>query len=482
MEPLTLKQDDTIAAVATPAGCGGIAVIRISGPESINIVNGAWSGVNLSDVKSHTSHFGKYISMAGDTLDECVATPFIAPHSFTGENTIELSIHGSIWIQREILKDLVSRGARIAYPGEFTQRAFLNGKLDLSQAEGVADLIASSSKASHDMALNQLRGNFSTYINELRNKLIEFVSLLELELDFSEEDVEFADRSALLNLCSDILKKINSLASSFSKGAALKDGVPVVIAGIPNAGKSSLLNLLLNDDKAIVTEMPGTTRDIIEDSIEIEGVKYRFMDTAGLRETSDLVENIGVERALKELKKAYVIIWVIDTTRPLKPQIDEFQKIEESGISNRVIILLNKSDIKKPEDSFFDVNLEAVPEKSHAANHEVEKLKQLDHPSILFSTKTGEGLEKLLEQLRNYAVGNTNFENDMIVTNVRHYEALTKASEALERAKNAMMEGIPSDFVAQDIRESLHHLGEITGEITTDTLLSHIFSHFCIGK
>ena len=305
---------DTIAAVSTPSGVGGIAVIRVSGPNAINLINSAWKGIDLSKVKSHSLHHGKYYSLEGNLLDEAVAAVFVSPASFTGENVVELSIHGSAWIQREVLSDLIKRGARIASPGEFTQRAFLNGKIDLAQAEGIADLIASSSKAAHDMAINQTRGTFSKEFNQLREKLIEFASLIELELDFSEEDVEFADRSALITLCKEVLNKVNSLANSYSRGAVLKNGVPVVIAGVPNAGKSSLLNLLLNDEKAIVTDIPGTTRDTIEDTAEINGVLYRFIDTAGLRETTDKVEEIGVNRAFKALKKAFIVIWVIAMT------------------------------------------------------------------------------------------------------------------------------------------------------------------------
>lgn len=471
MEPFQLN--DTIAAISTPPGIGGIAVVRVSGLESIRIVNEAWKGADLTAVNSHSIHLGKYYSLEGDLLDEAVASVFIAPFSFTGENIVEISMHGSSWIQREILNDLVKRGIRIADPGEFTQRAFLNGKMDLAQAEGVMDLISSSSKAAHDMALNQTKGTFSKEFHNLREKLIEFASLLELELDFSEEDVEFADRARLIDLCKEVLDKINSLASSFSRGNVLKNGVHVVIAGIPNAGKSSLLNLLLNDDKAIVTDIPGTTRDIIEDIIEIDGILYRFIDTAGIRETSDKVEGIGVKRAYEALDKAFIIIWVIDPTNFIQHQLSELQKFKDSHPDKNIIVLLNKSDLPYSDPSLSDI------------------------PSnILFSTKTGIGLEELLAKLKDFATAGHNPQTDILVTNARHFESLTRASESLTRALSALSCNlssnietqnrseicIPSDLVAQDIREAISHLSTITGEISSEDLLHSIFSRFCIGK
>ena len=461
------QQNDTIAAISTPAGVGGIAVIRVSGPDAISIVDSAWKGVDLSKVESHTVHLGKYFAKDGALLDEAVATVFNAPASFTGENVVEISVHGSSWIQREILNDLIKRGARTANPGEFTQRAFLNGKIDLAQAEGIADLISSSSKAAHDMAINQIRGSFSKEFEKLREKLIEFASLLELELDFSEEDVEFADRSSLLALCEQILNKVKSLASSYSKGAVLKNGVPVVIAGLPNAGKSSLLNLLLGDEKAIVTDIPGTTRDTIEDTIEIGGILYRFIDTAGLRETSDVVEGIGVDRARVIMAKAFIIIWVIDTTASLDIQLSELESFSLSNPSKKIIVLLNKSDLKSAEslDSFKSLHF------------------SLDNQNVIkFSTQTFQGLPELLENLNKLSVQNSNPEKDIIVTNARHFEALTRATDSLQRVKEGLGNGLSGDFIAQDIREATAHLATITGSITTDTLLHSIFSRFCIGK
>lgn len=452
--------NDTIAAIATPYGIGGIAVIRVSGPESIDIINSAWNGTDLTTARSHTSHYGDYYSVDGSILDSGLATVFIAPHSFTGENTVEISIHGSLWIQREIMHDIIRRGVRMADPGEFTRRAFSNGKIDLAQAEGIADLISSSSKAAHDMAINQTRGSFSKGLSLLREKLIEFASLLELELDFTEEDVEFADRTSLISLCREVIDKINKLKSSYSQGAVLKDGVPVVIAGKPNSGKSSLLNLLLNDDKAIVTDIPGTTRDIIEDAIELDGILYRFIDTAGLRETADIVEEIGVKKALDAIEKAFIILWVIDSTTSIKNQMEELEKFYKNHPEKKIIPILNKTDINPSPVYKFNDNLQAIN----------------------FSTVSKAGHQELLSRLKEEAYGDSNPTSDLIVTNARHYEALCKSSESLGMALKALESGISADFIAQDIREALHHLSLLTGEITTDNLLSSIFSRFCVGK
>lgn len=462
-----IEINDTIAAVSTAPGTGGIAVIRVSGPRALAIVNSAWKGIDLKGVKTHSVHFGKYFSTDGNLLDEAVATVFLAPASFTGETVVEIGIHGSIWIQRELLNDLVRRGARIANPGEFTQRAFLNGKLDLAQAEGIADLISSSSKAAHDMAMNQTKGKFSKEFDALREKLIEFASLLELELDFSEEDVEFADRSKLVQLCEDILKKVKALAHSYSRGSVLKNGVPVVIAGIPNAGKSSLLNLLLQDEKAIVTDIAGTTRDTIEDTIEIDGILYRFIDTAGLRHTTDVVEGIGVERAYSALGKAFIVIWILDPTSDIDSQFQEIQKFRRKYPDKNFILLRNKCDLGN------DCRLNGIKGQDEA---------------IDFSTLTGEGLEELLKRLKEFATAGTDIESSVIVTNARHYEALTRAADSLERALESMQPDpdsrypMSADFIAQDIREATAHLATITGNITTDNLLHSIFSRFCIGK
>lgn len=463
---------DTIAAISTSPGVGGIAVVRISGPEAITIVDSAWKGKKLSDVTSHTVHFGKYITKDGIILDECVATVFRSPSSFTGENIVELGVHGSSYIQREILTDLIKRGARIANPGEFTQRAFLNGKLDLAQAEGIADLIASSSKASHDLAINQTRGSFSKEFNSLRDKLIEFASLMELELDFSEEEVEFANRQELIDLCKKIISKVDSLSSSYSRGAVLKNGVPVVIAGVPNAGKSSLLNLLLGDDKAIVTEIPGTTRDTIEDTIEINGVLYRFIDTAGLRDTEDKVESMGIDRAIEALGKAYLVIWLIDVTQDLNSQLIPFDNFRLKNPETPIIILLSKADTI--DQAQLDNTL--IKFKTEIAS--LDALNDI----IPFSSKTGLGFTQLIEKLSEITTAGYNTENDILITNARHYEALTHSSSALHRVLNGLQINLSGDLISQDIREAITHLSLITGSITTDNLLHSIFSHFCIGK
>ncbi len=466
----------TITAVSTAPGAGGIAVIRISGTKAIEIADSAWKGKSLTDALSHTAHLGKYYSTSGDLLDEAVATIFRAPASFTGEDVVEISVHGSRWIQKEIIADLIRRGAYAAAPGEFTQRAFINGRLDLAQAEGVADLIASSSRAAHKLAISQTRGGFSRELELLREKLVDFASLLELELDFSEEDVEFADRTRLSELGNAIMKKITRLANSYSSGAALKNGVPVVIAGIPNAGKSSLLNLLLNDDKAIVSDIPGTTRDIIEDTAEIDGILYRFIDTAGLRTTSDKVEKLGIERARLQMTKASIIIWIIDPTSPLQPQTQELDTFISNNPGSKIILLQNKSDINN-SPLFEQHHITASTAENRCKSVMTSCMKP-----ILFSAYTGEGLEELIEKLHNLATDGYNPDSDLIVTNARHYQALLQVQAPLRQALAGIDNGISADFIAQDIRETLHHLGTITGSITTDTLLHTIFSRFCIGK
>lgn len=514
---------DTIAAISTPAGTGGIAVIRVSGNDAIEIVNKAWKGKPLTEAVSHSAHLGNYIATDGSTLDQAVATIFRAPASFTGENIVEISLHGSRWIQREVLADLIRRGARTAMPGEFTQRAFLNGKLDLAQAEGVADLIASSSRAAHNLAISQTRGNFSRELNTLRDRLVEFASLLELELDFSEEDVEFADRTNLLSLANQILRKIDRLAASYSSGAAIKDGVPVVIAGIPNAGKSSLLNLLVGDDKAIVSDIPGTTRDSIEDTLEIDGILYRFIDTAGLRATSDTIENLGIDRARAKMRDAVIVIWIIDPTSPLPSQTAELNAFRAANPDKPIITLLNKSDLTptdthnssvssvspvspvssvspvSPVSSVSSVSPDTTDttDTGNTGNpinidnpvnpvntvNTVNTPESNNTPDILpFSTKTGQGLDELRQRLTHLTYGDIDPQNELIVTNSRHYEALTHGSDSLRRAIDAIQNGVTADFIAQDIRETLHHLGTITGAITPTTLLHNIFSHFCIGK
>lgn len=468
------NNSETIAAISTPPGIGGIAVIRISGKDSVPIINGAWKGKDLTVAPSHTVHLGKYISTEGYELDECVATIFRAPHSFTGEDVVELSVHGSKWIQREIINDIIRRGGKIASPGEFTMRAFMNRKLDLAQAEGIADLISSSSRAAHKLALSQTRGSFSKSLETLRERLIEFSSLLELELDFSEEDVEFADRGQLIKLAETIDSEISRLAESYSIGAAIKEGINIVIAGVPNAGKSSLLNMLVNDDKAIVSHIPGTTRDLIEDTAEIGGILFRFIDTAGIHESDDFVENLGMERTRKSFDKAYAIIWVLDSGSPLSPQLEELKKLKGDKKNDKLIILANKTDLLSHlgKESLIKQLKEELKEAGI----------KLQENIIEFSTKTGEGHEKLLNSLQNLSFAGNCETEDVIVTNARHYESLTNALQSLVRAKEGIESGISADFIAQDIRETLHHLGTITGSITTEDLLQNIFANFCIGK
>ena len=472
---------DTIVAVATPPGTGGIAVIRISGPASRSIFAGGWKGRNILTAPPRQALYGNYFSLNGNLIDEGIATVFIGPHSFTGEDTVEFAFHGSKWIQREIIHDLIQRGARMANPGEFTQRAFLNGRIDLAQAEGVADLIASSSRAAHQMALTQTKGSFSKEFSLLRNQLIDFASLLELELDFSEEDVEFAQRSRLRMLCDEIQKKVDSLADSYSVGAVIKDGITVVIAGVPNAGKSSLLNQLLKEEKAIVTDIPGTTRDIIEDTIELDGILYRFIDTAGLRNTNDVVEGIGVDKARQALKKAHIIIWVIDSTANLDSQLSELKTFKETEPSSNIIILYNKSDIIPSSSAHNEKKNKEIVNNTTKKGKEILKELRLEH-IIDYSTVTGKGYDILLKKLKELATEGKNLEQDIIVTNGRHYEALIKASKCLSQVKEGLENSLPADLLAQDLRQTISFLGEITGNITTDTLLQTIFSRFCIGK
>lgn len=451
----------TIAAIATPAGQGGIAVIRVSGRDAFDIVQKMWRGKPLAQCTSHTAHLGNILQEDGSVLDQAVITLFRAPNSFTGEDTVEISVHGSRWIQREALNQLMRCGAKPAGPGEFSQRAFANGRMDLAQTEAVADLIAAESRAAHRLALSQMSGAFSRKLNELREQLIHFGSLLELELDFSEEDVEFADRTQLINSAKETLAVVQRLALSYKSGRAFKEGVPVAIAGAPNVGKSTLLNRLLDCDKAIVSDIPGTTRDIIEDTREIGGILFRFIDTAGLRDTADTVERIGIERAKEHIDRAAVTLWLVDPTQPLDAQLASITASTES----KRFVILTKSDLSG--SAVTDQILEALPAGC---------------PVLTISTRTGSGIDGLKSALVSMATTEHNPENELIVTNARHYEALTAGAEALQRVIDGLQTGIPTDFVAQDVREALHHLGLVTGAVTTADLLTSIFSHFCIGK
>ncbi|TLV02404.1 tRNA uridine-5-carboxymethylaminomethyl(34) synthesis GTPase MnmE [Dyadobacter luticola] len=455
MNTTPIHQQEIICALATPSGVGAIAVIRVSGLGSIALVNSVFKGKNLESVESHTVHFG-IIYDREEVIDEVLVTVFKTPRSFTKEDSVEISCHGSDYIIRQILKLLIKKGARIAKPGEFTQRAFLNGQFDLVQAEAVADLIAADSQASHKTALNQLRGGFSKKLASLRSELIHFASLIELELDFGEEDVEFAEREDLRRLINALLETIAPLIDSFDFGNAIKEGVPVAIIGSPNVGKSTLLNALLNEEKAIVTSIAGTTRDVIEDTIVLEGLKFRFIDTAGIRETTDLVESIGIERSKAAMEKADIVIFLFDSEATLLEN-QALAKLLPDG--KEVLYVLNKIDIDPAQ---------------------AEKLLALDRIIVPISAQTQSGLPQLTSKL--VALVHGQAAGDTVVTNARHYEHLVKTHEALTEVINGLSLGITGDFLAQDIRLSLHHLGEITGTIVTDDLLDNIFSKFCIGK
>jgi tRNA modification GTPase len=460
--------NDVICAISTPPGMGAIATVRLSGEGCIALTDKVFlspSGKKLIESKANRVHFGRII-YNNEILDEVLVTIFHSPHSFTGEESVEISCHGSVYIQQKLVELLLEQGARLATAGEFTRRAFQNGKFDLSQAEAVADLIASESKSSHRVAMNQMRGGFARKLADLRDKLLQFASLIELELDFSEEDVEFANRDHLYNLTLEIEKEIDSLANSFQLGNAIKSGIPVTIIGETNAGKSTLLNLLLNEDKAIVSDIHGTTRDVIEDVVNINGVTFRFIDTAGIRQTSDVVETMGIERTFQKIEQASIILWMIDTTTP----IDKIETLAESILpklkDKQVIILFNKADLlSEGQENKFQL---LFPD--------------LDAEKLFISAKKQQNTDHLQELLIEKAGIPSISEDDVIVTNLRHYEALKKALDAIQRVIEGLDVGITHDFLAQDIRECMFYLGEITGQISTDEILGNIFSKFCIGK
>lgn len=454
------EKTETIVALATPQGVGAIAVIRLSGPDAIKLANGVFFGKDLDEQDSHTIHFGT-IRDGEQVVDEVLVSIFKAPKSFTKENVVEISTHGSSYIVNRVIKMLVRKGARPAKPGEFTLRAFLNGQFDLAQAEAVADLINSDSEVSHQAAMNQMRGGFSQEIKILRDQLIHFASMIELELDFTEEDVEFASRDDLRILVEKLLRVIEQLISSFDLGNVIKNGVPTVIAGKPNAGKSTLLNALLNEEKAIVSEIAGTTRDFIEDEINIGGVIFRFIDTAGLRETTDTIEAIGVSRTQEKMRTASLILYLFD-------------------LGDTDMVEINR-DINKLEN--LGVPFLKVANKVDKANSQFLKELTAIYPDTIFiSAGKKENLDLLkdrimeLVNLDKFRTGNT------VVTNIRHYDSLTRTRESLLDVLTGLDNEVTNDFVAMDIRRSLHYLGEITGEITTDDLLANIFSKFCVGK
>ncbi|PWS30029.1 tRNA uridine-5-carboxymethylaminomethyl(34) synthesis GTPase MnmE [Pedobacter paludis] len=452
-----MNTQDTIIALSTPPGSGAIGVIRLSGPDAIRLTNDVFAGKDLEKQASHTLHFG-LIKDGDQLIDEVVAGLFVAPKSYTKENVVEISCHGSNYIIQQIINLLISKGARAAKPGEFTLRAFLNGAFDLSQAEAVADLIASNSKASHDVAMQQMRGGFANELKGLREQLIHFASMIELELDFAEEDVEFANRDQLRNLVTKINYVLQRLISSFELGNVIKNGVPIVIAGKPNVGKSTLLNALLNEERAIVSDIAGTTRDTIEDELNIGGIVFRFIDTAGIRDTADIIEALGVERTLEKMKQAKLIIYMADasqTVAELEEQVRGLVKLEIP-----YLILLNK------------VDLLAAEQRSAFAALGV----------VFISARDKVGIDELkitlLEQVNLHHINTS----ETLVTNIRHVEALKQTENALQRVLENVDNPVTSDFLAMDIKQALHYLGEITGTVTTDDLLENIFTKFCIGK
>jgi len=460
--------NDIICAISTPPGMGAIAVIRLSGKGSIAVADTLFvspSGKRLADAKANSVLFGE-IRFNNEVTDEVLVTVFHAPRSFTGEESVEISCHGSVYIQQKIIEALIARGVRLAKPGEFTRRAFGNGKFDLSQAEAVADLIASSSQASYRVAMNQMRGGFASKLAELRDKLLQFVSLVELELDFAEEDVEFANRQKLYELTEEIEREIDKLARSFQLGNAIKNGIPVAIIGETNAGKSTLLNLLLNEEKAIVSDIHGTTRDVIEDTVNINGVTFRFIDTAGIRHTTDTIETLGIERTYQKIAQASIVLWMIDLTTPTEEINTLAQSIIPKLVDKHVLLLLNKSDLLSESER---------EEKQHL-------LPELKAERLFISAKKRQNTDQLQQLLLKAADIPQIGEHDVVVTNLRHYEALMNALEAVRRVKEGLDTGITSDFISQDIRECMFYLGEITGQISTDEILGNIFSKFCIGK
>ena len=445
---------DTICALATGGGISAIALLRISGDRSIEIVNKVFSK-NLKKKESHTVHFGNII-IDNKIIDEVVITIFKKNQSFTGEETVEISCHGSKYIQNKILEILINNGIRLANPGEYTMRAFKNGKLDLSQAESIADLIESESEAAHKTAIQHLRGGFSKKLKLLRQKLIDFASLIELELDFSEEDVEFANRNQLNNLLNELKSEINVLIDSFKLGNVIKNGIPVAILGAPNVGKSTLLNLLLNEDKAIVSDIAGTTRDSIEDEINIKGYNFRFIDTAGIRKTDDTIENLGIEKTINHADKSNIIIYLIDASQNIDNQLDNIKNLSKEN-QKKIIKVINKIDLNK--------NLDISTSEY-----------------ILISAKENFGTDELKNRIFDFTNLNALDNNNTIVTNQRHYEQLKKTLSELKIAIEGLNNGLSGDLLAINIKQSLFHLGLITGEVTSDDLLSNIFGKFCIGK
>ena len=462
-----MVRQNTICAVSTPAGMGGIAVIRVSGIDSFAVCDKIFRAKHEKKLQTQPQYsviYGNIVDTdGGDIIDDVLISVFRAPHSFTAEDTVEISCHGSLYIQQKIMQLLINNGCRAAQPGEFTMRAFVNGKIDLSQAEAVADLIASTSKAMHKMAINQMRGGFSVELQKLRGQLLDFVSLIELELDFSEEDVEFADRRKLRDLAVNIEQHIGRLADSFSVGNVLKNGVPVALVGKTNVGKSTLLNVLLNEEKAIVSDIHGTTRDTIEDSVAIDGIVFRFIDTAGIRDTEDEVENLGIRRTFQKIDTAAIVLWLVDATEISDIMTDI---VPEDIDRSKTVLVVNKSDM-----------VSADRQKRIGDIVDTTGLK-----AIFISAKRRTNIDLLQKLLVDTVQLNKIDSNAVIVNNVRHYEALVNARQAIVRVVEGLDTQISGDLLSQDIRECMHYLGEITGQISTDEILGNIFSKFCIGK
>ena len=460
-----MNTQDTICAIATAQG-GAIGIVRVSGAEALSITDKIFhptekNPLPLTERKAYTVNFGQIKNEKGEIVDEVLVSLFRAPHSYTGENSVEISCHGSAYILQQVMQLLINNGCRTAGPGEFTQRAFLNGKMDLSQAEAVADLIASTSEATHRLAMNQMRGGFSKELAVLRNKLLHLTSLMELELDFSDhEELEFADRSELQALAAQIHQVIERLVQSFSIGNAIKNGIPVAIIGETNVGKSTLLNALLNEDKAIVSDIHGTTRDVIEDTMIINGVTFRFIDTAGIRQTDDTIENLGIKRSFKALEQAEIVILMYDLQRHENFKTF-FQEVEPYLKNKQVILAQNKCDLVDniPSNSEFDKN---------------------NYHTIAISARQKINIEKLQKLLTEVTHIPSISTNDVIVTNLRHYEALTHALDAITRVEQGLISSLPSDLISQDLRECIFHLNDIIGEVTTDEVLGNIFEHFCM--
>ena len=484
-----IRNEDTICAPATVPGTGAISVIRVSGPEALGIADKVikCKKGSISESKGYTIKFGVILDDAGAVLDEVLVSIFRAPHSYTGENSVEISCHASSYIVSTVMNLLYAAGARAAEPGEFTQRAFLNGKMDLAQAEAVADVIASQNAAAHRIAFKQMKGGFSSELKGMRGELLELVSLMELELDFSEEEVEFADRSRLDSLLEQIIAHVGRLIDSFRLGNAIKNGVPVAIAGATNTGKSTLLNALLGEDRAIVSDVHGTTRDTIEETLNIDGILFRFIDTAGLRETTEVVEQIGIERTFKKISEATIVLGMIDLTRDFESTCETVQSIIEKVDfeTQKLIFLLNKTDISEVNNNISIINYIVSLAETKGVKCSVFEnggTSCSDVQIIPISAKTGSGISDLRSVLAASQRDLLGDSDTTLVTNQRHVQALADARTSLLRVREGLATGLPTDLAAQDIREAIYHLGSIVGEISTDEVLGNIFRNFCIGK